>query len=105
MKQGEIWWAAVPGAAGHRPVVILTRTDALARLTNVTVGPLTRTVRQISSEVVLSPADGVPSICAVSLDNIVTIRKLVLEQRVTALPASRMEEVFEAIRFAFNMPR
>lgn len=105
MKQGEIWWGVLPGAAGRRPLVILTRTSALAQLTNVTVGPLTRTIRQVPSEVILSPADGVPSVCAVSLDNIVTVRKAAMDQRITSLSAERMEEVFEAIHFVFNMPR
>jgi len=104
VKQGEVWWATLPGAAGRRPVVILTRTGALPQLTNVTVGPLTRTIRQIPSEVVLSPADGVGSVCAVSLDNIITVRKVALQQRITTLSAQRMAEVFQGIRFVFNMP-
>jgi mRNA interferase MazF len=104
VKQGEIWWAVVPGTASRRPVLILTRTSALSRLTNVSVGPLTRTIRQLPSEVILSPDDGVPSICAVSLDNIVTVRKAAMEQRIASLSAERMKEVFEAIHFVFNMP-
>lgn len=85
-------------------MLILTRSGALAGRTSVTVGPLTRTVRQTPSEVVLSPADGVRSVCAISLDNIVTIRKTALHQRITTLPTSRMQEVFAAVRFAFDMP-
>lgn len=104
MRQGEIWWADLPGPAGRRPVVILTRTSALARLTNVTVGPVTRTVRQIPSEVPLSPDDGLPSVCAVSLDNLVTIRRAALDRRITTLSAGKLQEVFEAIHFVFNMP-
>lgn len=103
-RQGEIWWANLPAPAGRRPVLVLTRTDAVGHMTNVTVAPLTRTIRGIDSEVVLSPDHGVPTVCAVSLDNIMTIRKTVLSRRIVTLPADTMTEVFNAIRFVFAMP-
>lgn len=104
IRQGDIWWANLPPPAGRRPVVILTRSDALAHMANVTVAPLTRTVRGIDSEVELSPEDGVPSICAISLDNILTIRKKNLDRRLASLPADTLQEVFHAIHFVFAMP-
>jgi mRNA interferase MazF len=104
IRQGEIWWANLPAPAGRRPVLVLTRSDAIAHMGNVTVAPLTRTVRGIDSEVVLSPSHGVPTVCAVSLDNIVTIVKSVLDQRVVTLSADTIKEVFEAMRFVFAMP-
>jgi mRNA interferase MazF len=103
-QQGNICWANLPPPAGRRPVLVLTRTDALRHMTNVTVAPLTRTIREIESEVVLSPAHGVPTACAVSLDNILTIRKTTLDQTITTLPDDTMKEVFTAIRFVFDMP-
>jgi mRNA interferase MazF len=84
--------------------MILTRNSAVAQMMRVTVAPLTRTTRGIDSEVVLTPEAGVPSLCAVSLDNLVTISKQLLERRIVALPADVMDEVFEAIRFTFDMP-
>ncbi|HUU82706.1 MAG TPA: type II toxin-antitoxin system PemK/MazF family toxin [Phycisphaerae bacterium] len=104
LHQGEIWWADLPAPAGRRPVLVLTRTDAVGHMTNVTVAPLTRTIRGIDSEVVLSPDQGVPTVCAVSLDNIMTVRKTVLSRRIVALPADTMTEVFDAVRFVFAMP-
>ena len=104
IRQGEIWWADLPPPAGRRPVLILTRTDAVRHMANVTVAPLTRTIRGIDSEVVLSKDHGVPTLCAVSLDNIVTIRKTILGQRIVTLPAETMKEVLEAVRFVFAMP-
>ncbi len=103
-QQGEIWWANLPAPAGRRPVLVLTRSNAIPHLTNVTVAPLTRTTRAIRSEVALSPADGVPTDCAVSLDNILTIPKSPLARRIVQLPAVRMSQVFSAIRFALAMP-
>ncbi len=103
LKQGQIWWANLPQPAGRRPVLVLTRSDALSQLTNVTVAPLTRNLRYIPSEVVLSPDEGLPSICAVSLDNLMTIRQVVLDRRITELSRERMQAVFDAIRHAFAM--
>jgi len=85
-------------------VVVLTRSDAIGHMHNVTVAPLTRTIRDIRSEVVLSPAHGVPTVCAISLDNILTVRKQILEKPITALDEQTMQDVFAAIRFVFAMP-
>ncbi len=104
IAQGEVWWADLPDPAGHRPVVVLTRTRALPRLNQVTFAPITRTIRGIDTEVVLGPLDGLPGECAVSLDNIGTGPKELLDRRIIRLAESRMDDVFEAIRVAFDMP-
>jgi mRNA interferase MazF len=70
----------------------------------VTVAPVTRTIRGIDAEVVLTPEHGVPTLSAISLDNIQTVRKETLNQRVTVLDQETMQEVFNAICFVFAMP-
>jgi mRNA-degrading endonuclease toxin of MazEF toxin-antitoxin module len=85
--------------------VILTRTRGLPRLNKFTFAPITRTIRRIESEVLLGPGDGLPSDCAASLDNIGTAPKGLLDRRIATLSDARMEQVFDAIRFAFEMPR
>jgi mRNA interferase MazF len=102
--QGQIWWANLPDPMGWRPVLILTRNDALPKLHYVTVAPLTRTIRGIDSEVVLEPGDGVPARSAVTLDNIATIEQDLLAHHLTSLSADRMNEIWEAIHFTFEMP-
>lgn len=104
LRQGSIRWAELPGPAGRRPVLVLTRTRAIARLSNVTVAPLTRTRRGIESEVDLLPTDGVPKKCVISLDNILTIPKSLLSGRIADLNSAKMKSVFSAIRFVFEMP-
>lgn len=103
-RQGEIWWAALPEPVGRRPVLVLTRTSAIPALLNVTLAPLTRTHRGIPSEVELTPADGVPTACVVSLENVQTVAKRRLQRRITTLDASRMADVFASIRNVFDMP-
>ena len=101
--QGQIWWANLPDPLGWRPVLILTRDDALPKLHYATVAPLTRTIRGIDSEVVLEPNDGVPSRSAVTLDNIATIEQDLLVRYHATLSADRMNEVWEAIHYVFDM--
>ncbi len=103
-SQGEIWWANLPQPAGRRPVLILTRSDAIPHLLNVTVAPLTRTMRGLRTEVALSTADGVPTESAISLDNVLTIRQALLDRPIAALGVERLAEVFAAIRYVFDMP-
>jgi|SRR5882672_11436034 len=104
MQQGEIWWCRLPGPGANRPVLILTRTSVIPHRGNLTVAPITRTIRGINSEVELLPADGVPSRCAISLDDIQTVRKNILNRRIATLSKEKMNSVFQAIRFVFDMP-
>jgi len=93
----------MPEPLGWRPVLVLTRSDAIAKLQWVTVAPLTGTVRGIATEVSLTPEDGVLRRCAVTLDNIATIEKDLLVQRITALSGERMSEVWEAVHNVFGL--
>ena len=72
--------------------------------TGVTVAPLTTTIREIPTEVVLTPEeDGVYTLCAVNLDNIQTVARGQLKERKTALSAPRMREVDTALLFALGV--
>ncbi len=56
-----------------RPVLVLTREPARAAMTKVTVAPITTTVKGLSSELPVGPANGLEAECAVSLDNVLTV--------------------------------
>jgi mRNA interferase MazF len=103
MRHGEIRWYKFGPPDKRRPVLILTRNSVLAYLAEVTVAPITGTVRDIPSEVFLSEADGMPRNCAVNCDHLLTVAKGKLGALITQLPQSRMAEVGRAIRFALNI--
>lgn len=104
MNRGEIRWYTFRAPDKRRPVLILTRTLVLERLTSVTVAPLTTAVRDIPSEVFLTPEeDGVLSPCAVNLDNIVTIPRDQIGALISLLGTKRMKEVEQAICFALGI--
>jgi mRNA-degrading endonuclease toxin of MazEF toxin-antitoxin module len=72
-------------------------------MNSLTVAPITRTVRNIETEVALQPADGVPTPCAITLDNIFTIQRSALGETITVLPRDKLLLVFAAIHKAFDM--
>jgi len=103
MKRGEVWWAHLPEPAGRRPVVLLSRDSAYRVRSAVTVAPVTRTIRNIPVEVPLDQRDGLPSRCVVNLDDITTVPKSLIKERITVLPAERMQQIDDAIRFALDL--
>lgn len=94
VARGEIRWLELK-EEGRRPVLVLTRDEALARLRNVVVALVTRTVRGI--EVEIGPADGMPVECAVSLDNLRTVPRGLLTEPITKLGPTRMGAVCRAL--------
>ncbi len=100
MKHGEVRWYKFAGPDKKRPVVILTRNSVLKYLGEVTVAPITTTVRDIPSEVYLSKDDGMLRDCAVNCDHLQTVSKGKIGALITSLPSERMGAVGRAIRFA-----
>jgi mRNA interferase MazF len=98
MQRGEIWFAATPG--GDRPVLILTRDPVADRIGSVVVAALTRTVRGVVSELLLTPADGVPTDCVVNFDNVHTIPRTTFRRRVTTLSPNRMAQACRTLQAA-----
>lgn len=84
------------------PVVVLTRSSAIFYLSTVTVAPITSTIRNVPSEVVLNQEDGMKAPCAVNLHNAVTVSQDRLGKRVAQLSFVRMNEICGALRFALG---
>lgn len=83
-------------------MVVLTRDSALDFLGEVTVAPVTSTIRQIPSEVLLTEADGMPGECAVNLDHIQTVAKAKIGPLITTLSTRKMSELRSALLFALG---
>lgn len=102
MRQFEIWWANLPGPAGRRPVLLLSRNDAYQYLNKFIVAEITTTIRAIPVEVRVGRREGLPSKCVVNLDNIRMVAKPWLDSRAGALPSSRQKEVKRALGYALG---
>ena len=55
-------------------------------------------------EVPLSPADGMPTSCVVNADDLQTVSKRLILNRITQLSAEKMADVARAIGFALDLP-
>ncbi len=96
-------WYKFPSPDKRRPVVVLTRDSAIEILGEVTVAPLTTTIRDIPSEVSLAEADGVPRACAINLDHVQTVSKGRIGALITTLGDDTMNQVSLALRFALGL--
>lgn len=102
MNRGDIRWYKFPRPDQRRPVLILTRDSALEYLGEVTVAPITTTVRDIPTEVLLTRADGVPRDSAINLDHIQTVSRGRIGSLITVLDSRRMADVRAALLFALG---
>jgi mRNA interferase MazF len=87
--QGDIWWAQAEGK--RRPVLVVTRTEAVPVLTWIVVAPVTRTIRGIPTEVTLDADDGLPAPCVASFDNLQPIRTSFLAEFAGSIAGRRAE--------------
>lgn len=94
-RQGEIWWAETEDK--RRPVLVVTRSEAVEVLSSIVVAPVTRTVRDIPTEIPLGEIEGLPIECAASFDNLQRVRRSSLAHRAGDLGARRLE-ICEALR-------
>ena len=102
MKRGEVRWYKCARPDKNRPVVILTRDSALDFLGEVTIAPITSTIRDIPTEVLLTKEDGMPRDCAVNLDHIQTVSKGKIGSLITTLSSTKMSELRSALLFALG---
>jgi len=103
MKRGEVRWYKFKHPGKKRPVVILTRNSILEYLGEVTIAPVTSTIRDIPSEVLLSRLDGMRNDCAINCDHIQTVSKSNVGSMITSLSKEKLIEVRDAINFALNL--
>ena len=103
--RGELWWADTRDH-GRRPVVILTRDEAIPRLGRALVALCTTTIRGLASEVQLEPdRDPVHRLTAVNLDSVESVDLADLVERMGRLSFERMREVCAALDVAVGCAR
>ena len=103
MKRGEIRWYKFKAPDKKRPVFILSRDSVIEYLGEVTVAPITSTIRNLPSEVFLSKNDGMQKDCAINFDHIQTVSKGKIGSLIATLSSAQLKEVREAILFALKL--
>ncbi|MGR3320231.1 MAG: type II toxin-antitoxin system PemK/MazF family toxin [Candidatus Anammoxibacter sp.] len=102
MKRGEIRWYKFKRPDKRRPVVILTRDSILEYLGEITIAPITSTIRDIPSEVLLTYEDGMRKDCTINCDHIQTVSKSKIGSAITTLTQDKLKKLNKAIWFALN---
>ena len=102
LKQYEIWWAQLPKPAGRRPVLLLSRNDAYTLLNKFVAAEITTTIRNIAIEVPLGVSEGLPTRCVVNCDNLRTIAKQNLVEKISKLAPQRIGDVKRAVGYALG---
>ena len=100
MKRGEIRWYTFALPDKRRPVLILTRNEVIDSLNEIIVVPITRTIRGLATEVVLTPDDGMPVVSALNLDHVALAQRQRIGTLLCNLPEDRWTEVRRALMIA-----
>jgi mRNA interferase MazF len=102
MRRGEIRWYKFKPPDKERPVVILSRSSAIEFLGEITIAPITSTIRDIPTEVILDERDGMKVKCAINLDHIQTVSKSKIGRLITTLSEEKIMLIREALLFALG---
>jgi mRNA interferase MazF len=102
MKRGKVRSYVFSRPDKKRAVLILTGDSAWEFLGEVTVAPITTTIRDIPSEVLLTEADGVPTDCAVNFDHLQTVSNGKIGSLIATLSSSKMQQMRPGLLFALG---
>jgi mRNA interferase MazF len=100
VERGEIWLYQFRPYDKRRPVVVLSRQDAIEFLNAVIVAPVTSTVLGFPGAVVLGQDAGLKHRSAANLDSVQTVAKERLVRYVGQVPPARMREICRALAIA-----
>ena len=100
MKRGEIRWYTFKLPDKRRPVLILTRNEVIEHLNEIIVVPATRTIRGLTTELVLTAEDGMPAACALNFDHVALAQRDRIGSLLCTLPEPRWMEARDALLIA-----
>jgi mRNA interferase MazF len=104
VRRGDVRWASLPPPSGRRPVLIVTRDEAIPVLTSIVVAEITGTVRGIRSEVPVGTEEGLGQESVANCDSLATVRKAVLDPlAIGSLGSEKMRRLDGALRFALGI--
>lgn len=102
MNRGDVYDVEWPGL-GRRPAVIVTSEVAVPFLRNVVVALVTRTIRELSTEVLVDEAQGLRGESAINCDNLLTVPKDALVRYRGSLGPIEKPRLNDALRLALDL--
>ncbi len=99
LRRGDVWLARLDKI---RPLVVLTRDPLASILHAVIAAPITSTVRNLSTEVVVGPRDGVRVRSVANLDSVQLVARSRLVRRVGRVRPVTMQAICAAMAIAVD---
>jgi mRNA interferase MazF len=100
IARGDIWTYEFQRPDKRRPVLVLSRPEAITVLHTVMVAPITSTIRGLPSEVIVGMTEGLKHDSAVNLDHMQTVERARLSRYIGRLGGEKMRAVCRAIAVA-----
>ena len=97
VAQGELWLLEPPNQK-RRPVLVVSRDEAIPALNNVVVAPVTSTIRSIPTCIPVGPGEGIDRESVASFDNVAAVPKSVLTLRLGRLDEFGRLQMCDALR-------
>jgi mRNA interferase MazF len=94
--QGDIWLLEPPNGK-RRPVLVVTRNEAIPVVTNLVVAPITSTIRAIPTAIPVGPSEGIDHESVASFDNLAAVPRSLLTRRLGRLDSTRHPEICAAL--------
>jgi len=85
VRRGEIRWYAFTAPDKRRPVLMLTRDAVIGSVNEIITAPVPRTIRGISTEMLLTVDDGMPVVCTLNLDHVALAQKSLIGATIARL--------------------
>jgi mRNA interferase MazF len=100
LSRGEIWLYRFASPDKRRPVLVITRQEAIDLLNQIMVAPVTSTIRGAPSEVIVGLDEGLKRPSAINLDHLQTVDKKRLHRYVGVVSRDKMRAVCQALAIA-----
>ena len=97
VAQGELWLLETPNDK-QRPVLVVSRNEAIPVLNNVVVAPITSTIRPIPTCIPVGPDAGIDHESMATFDNMAAVPKGLLTTRLGSLGPSGRGLICSALR-------
>ena len=81
----------------RRPVLVVSRDEAIAVLNNVVVAPVTSTIRDIPTCIPVGPAEGIDHDSVATFDSLAAVPKSVLTTRLGELGLGGRRRICDAL--------
>lgn len=97
VAQGELWLLETPNRK-RRPVLVVSRNEAITVVNNVVVAPITSTVREIPTCIRVDADQGIDHDSVATFDNLAAVPKAALTRRLGELGADGRYLICSALR-------